>query len=150
MQFGHQGRTTNDAGKHQPFRRIAVHIVMKGVAAESVSNHVVLAGQPGDLKAVSRGLLPDPDEVQIVNGRQHLVENIATNLALRKEIPINKQSKTPKLIAVNGDELQIDRMCILHITNLHNGISKTIIAIVSPDVSDDFIIGYPQLKVRLG
>ena len=71
---------------------------------------------------------------------------IATNLAKKKGITINNQTKTPKFIAVNGDELQIDGTCTLRITNLHNDITKSIVAIVSPDVLNDFIIGFPQLK----
>ena len=71
---------------------------------------------------------------------------MASDLAKREGIEINYNVKTPKFVAVNGAELKIDGVAILRVKNQNNDVTKTIAVIISPDVRNDFIIGYPQLK----
>ena len=71
---------------------------------------------------------------------------IAKDLAIKKRMNIAHNVKTPTFATINGAELQIDGTVAIDIENLHNGIRKMTMAIVSPDVSNDILIGYPQLK----
>ena len=47
---------------------------------------------------------------------------------------------------MNGAVLRIEGVTFVTIKNLSNGIVKNTAAIISPDISKDIIIGYPQLK----
>ena len=71
---------------------------------------------------------------------------ITKDLAIKKNLEILHNVKMPTFAAINGVELQIDGTTIIEIENLSNGIKKTTVTIVSPDVSNDILVGYPQLK----
>ena len=71
---------------------------------------------------------------------------IATDLAEKEKMEVNYNAKTPKFVAVNGAELKIDGITTVTVENLSNGIKKPMAIIVSPDMTNDFILGYPQLK----
>ena len=71
---------------------------------------------------------------------------IATDLAKKEDIEINYNVQTPKFVAVNGAELRIEGVASVNIENTSNGMVKSMAIIVSPDMKNDLILGYPQLK----
>ena len=71
---------------------------------------------------------------------------IASNVAKKQKIPMNYNSNTPTFVAVNGVELQIEGTATIKVMNLNNGVEKKFAIIVSPDVSNDILLGYPHLK----
>ena len=71
---------------------------------------------------------------------------IAMDLAKGENMEINYSVKTPKFVTVNGTELKIDGVTIATVENQSNGIRKSMVIIISPDMSNDFILGYLQLK----
>ena len=70
---------------------------------------------------------------------------ITSDLAQRKKINVN-YPQTPKFVAVNGVKLRINGLATITIKNLNNVVGKNFAVIVSPDVTEDILIGYPHLK----
>ena len=71
---------------------------------------------------------------------------IAFNLVAYKKIRVDYSFNIPKLIAVNGENVRTDGVVPMEILNTHNGKSSKTLVIVSPDVKNDIIISFPQLK----
>ena len=71
---------------------------------------------------------------------------ISSDLASKKKIHVVTNFNVPKLVAINGKDVQKDGIASLHIQNPHNGISSDVLAIVSPNLKNQLIIGFPQLK----
>ena len=76
------------------------------------------------------------------------VTMIAKDLAVEKNMEIVCDAKMLKFAAVNGAKLQIDGTTLIEIENLDNGIRKTTVVIVSPDVSNDILLGYQQSTIK--
>ena len=71
---------------------------------------------------------------------------MSSDLAQRENIKINYNATTPKFAAINRVELKIDGLANLSVQNLNNSISKKFVIIASPDVLNEVLIGFPQLK----
>ena len=52
----------------------------------------------------------------------------------------------PKLVAINGKYVCTDAVALMQIQNPSNGISMQVLVIVSPNLKNDLLIGYLQLK----
>ena len=71
---------------------------------------------------------------------------ITLDLLTIKKIQVDQNFNIPKLVAINGKYVRTDGVVSMIIRNLHNGISSRVLIIVSPDLKNDVIIGFPQLK----
>ena len=67
---------------------------------------------------------------------------ISADIVNKEKIPVDHGCRTPKLIAVNGKKIKVDGVAAIGIKNLHNGMMVRVLAIVSPDVKNDIIVGY--------
>ena len=62
------------------------------------------------------------------------------------KIHVNENFNVPKLVAVIGKYVRMEGVISLIIQNLHNGFSYQVLVIISPDITNDVILGFPQLK----
>ena len=71
---------------------------------------------------------------------------ISSDIANEMKIPVDINHATPRLVAVNGKKIRVDGVASIRVENLCNGVVTRILAVVSPDLKRDIIIGFRQLK----
>ena len=71
---------------------------------------------------------------------------IASDLVTRKNVHVDKNFNIPKMVAVNGEYVRTEGVISMSICNIHNGITSRVLIIVSPDLRNNIIISFPQLK----
>ena len=71
----------------------------------------------------------------------------SSELASRFGVEVSKTpASLPQLTAVNGDPLRVDGVARLRIGIPHSGKSIRTVVVVSPDVKEGLLIGYPDLR----